>query len=41
MRAVFWSDAGAAFGLVSMIDTRSLLECADRLRVARAAEERV
>jgi anti-sigma factor (TIGR02949 family) len=41
LRAVFWSDAGATFGLVSMLDTRSLLECADRLRMARAAEERV
>jgi anti-sigma factor RsiW len=36
LRAVFWSDGDMAFGLVSMLDMESLLECADRLRGGRA-----
>jgi len=34
-RSVTWNDGRAVFGLVSMLDYDALLECADRLRVAR------
>ena len=39
-RAAFWSDDQAAFGLISMLDYDSLLECADRLRAERAEGHR-
>lgn len=34
---VFWTDATAVYGLVSMLDYEALLECADRLRIQRAS----
>jgi len=37
-RAVAWTDGLAIFGLVSGLDYEALLECADRLRQARAGE---
>jgi anti-sigma factor RsiW len=39
-RTVAWRDDRATFGLVSMLDTDAILECADRLRVERAAGDR-
>lgn len=39
-RAVFWSERGASFGLISTLDEDALLECADRLRTQRAEEPR-
>ena len=36
-RTVAWSDGKAVFGLVSMLSYDDLLECADRLRLDRAA----
>jgi hypothetical protein len=35
---VAWTDGLAIFGLVSGLDYEALLECADRLRQARAGE---
>ncbi len=40
-RTVAWSDGQAIFGLVSMLDYDSLLECADKLRAERAREARL
>lgn len=37
-RVVLWSDGDRMFGLVSALDYDGLLECADRLRSARASE---
>ncbi|MBI2555525.1 MAG: zf-HC2 domain-containing protein [Candidatus Rokubacteria bacterium] len=37
-RTVTWTDRGAVFGLVSMLDYEALLECADRLRLERASQ---
>ena len=36
-RTVAWTDGQAVFGLVSMLSYDALLECADRLRLDRAA----
>jgi len=38
---VAWRDDHATFGLVSMLDNAAILECADRLRVERAAQSRL
>jgi anti-sigma factor (TIGR02949 family) len=35
-RTIFWIDARAVYGLISMLDYEALLECADRLRRERA-----
>jgi anti-sigma factor RsiW len=40
-RTVAWRDDHATFGLVSMLDNDAILECADRLRVERAAQTRL
>ncbi len=40
LRTVFWADGDTVFGLISMLDTGALLECADRLRAERAREQR-
>ncbi len=40
-RTVSWTDGQAVFGLVSMLDYETLLECADRLRDDRARETRL
>jgi len=40
-RTVAWRDEHATFGLVSMLDEGAILECADRLRVERAAQSRL
>ena len=40
-RTVSWRDGQAVFGLVSMLDYESLLECADRLRAERSAQTRL
>jgi mycothiol system anti-sigma-R factor len=40
-RTVAWRDEHATFGLVSMLDNDAILECADRLRVERAAHNRL
>jgi mycothiol system anti-sigma-R factor len=40
-RTVSWSDGQAVYGLVSMLDYDSLLECADRLRAERARHTRL
>lgn len=40
-RTVSWTDGHAIFGLVSMLDYDALLECADRLREARAGQARL
>ena len=40
-RTVAWTDGGALYGLVSMLDYEALLECADRLRAERAADTRL
>ncbi|MBI4560894.1 MAG: zf-HC2 domain-containing protein [Candidatus Rokubacteria bacterium] len=40
-RTVLWTDGGAVFGLVSMLDYEALLACADRLRVERANQTRL
>lgn len=37
-RAVFWSERGTTFGLVSALDEAALLECADRLRREAAGQ---
>jgi mycothiol system anti-sigma-R factor len=39
-RTVAWSDGQAVFGLVSLVDSESLLECADTLRQERASRLR-
>jgi len=36
-RTVAWTDGQAVFGLISMLSYEALLECADRLRLDRAA----
>jgi anti-sigma factor (TIGR02949 family) len=41
LRTVSWRDGQAVFSLVSMLDYDALLECADRLRAARARETRL
>ena len=38
---VFWAEGQRVFGVVSSLDTESLLECADRLRAARGEEQRL
>lgn len=38
---VVWRDGHATFGLVSMLDNDAILECADRLRGERAAQNRL
>ncbi len=38
---VAWTDGKAVFGLVSTLDYEALLECADRLRLDRAARSEV
>jgi len=40
-RTVSWTDGHAVFGLVSMLDYETLLECADRLRDDRARDTRL
>jgi hypothetical protein len=40
-RTVAWRDDHATFGLVSMLDNDAILECAERLRVERAAHNRL
>jgi anti-sigma factor RsiW len=40
LKTVFWTDGDTVFGLISMLDTGALLECADRLRAERALEQR-
>ena len=40
-RTVSWRDGQAVFGLVSMLDYETLLECADRLRAERSAQTRL
>jgi len=40
-RTVSWTDGQIVFGLVSMLDYETLLECADRLRDDRAREMRL
>lgn len=40
-RTVTWTERGALFSLVSMLDYEALLECADRLRVERASQARL
>ncbi len=40
-RTVSWTDGHGIFGLVSMLDDDALLECADRLREARAGQARL
>jgi len=41
MRTVSWADGQTLFGLVSTLDYEALLECADRLRLERAAQTRL
>lgn len=38
---VFWAEDQKVFGVISSLDYESLLECADRLRAARAEEQRL
>jgi anti-sigma factor RsiW len=40
-RTVSWTDGQALYGLVSMLDYESLLECADRLRLERQNQMRL
>lgn len=40
-RTVSWTDGRTMYGLVSMLDYEALLECADRLRADRAADQRL
>ena len=40
-RTVSWTDGQALYGLVSMLDYESLLECADRLRMERLNQMRL
>lgn len=40
-RTVSWTDGQTLFGLVSMLDYEALLECADRLRADRTADQRL
>jgi hypothetical protein len=40
-RVVTWTDGEVMFGLVSSLDDEALLECADRLRAARASDTRL
>ena len=37
-RTVAWTEGRTLFGLVSLLDSEALLECADRLRVERARQ---